>query len=72
LSLANAGIQFFIASHSYFVVKRLYIMAHKQAMSIPVLSFEDGACQVGDLQQEMPKNPIVDESINLYMDEISL
>lgn len=72
LSLANAGVQFFIASHSYFVVKRLYIMAHKQAMSIPVLSFEDGACQVGDLQQEMPKNPIVDESINLYMDEISL
>ena len=55
LSLANAGVQFFIASHSYFVVKRLYIMAHKQAMSIPVLSFEDGACQVGDLQQEMPK-----------------
>lgn len=41
-------------------------------MSIPVLSFEDGACQVGDLQREMPKNPIVDESINLYMDEISL
>lgn len=55
LSLANAGVQFFIASHSYFVVKRLYIMAHKQAMSIPVLSFEDGVCQVGDLQQEMPK-----------------
>lgn len=29
-------------------------------------------CVISDLQQEMPKNPIVDESINLYKDEISL
>lgn len=72
LMLAKAGVQFFIASHSYFVIKRLYIMAHRQEMSVPVLSFNDGECAVSDLQREMPKNPIIDESINLYKDEISL
>lgn len=72
LVLAQAGVQFFMASHSYFVIKRLYIMAHKHEMSIPVLSFDSGKCVVGNLQQEMPQNPIVEESINLYKDEISL
>lgn len=70
--LAQAGVQFFIASHSYFVIKRLYIMAHRADCSIPVLSFEDGECVVGNLQHQMPQNPIIDESINLYKDEISL
>ncbi len=72
LMLANAGVQFFIASHSYFVIKRLYIMAHKHNVNIPVLSFDNGVCEVRELQQEMPKNPIIEESINLYKDEISL
>ncbi|MDO4510957.1 MAG: AAA family ATPase [Bacteroidales bacterium] len=72
LILAKSGVQFFIASHSYFVIKRLYIMAHRQQMSVPVLSFDQGECSVGDLQNEMPQNPIIAESINLYKDEISL
>lgn len=72
VGLSQAGVQFFVSSHSYFVIKRLYIMAHKMEISIPVLSFNDGECMVGDLRKEMPKNPIIDESINLYMDEISL
>lgn len=72
LMLSQGGVQFFISSHSYFVIKRLYIMAHKSDISIPVISFDNGAVEVNDLQQEMPKNPIVDESINLYKDEISL
>lgn len=70
--LADSGIQFFISSHSYFVIKRLYIMAHESNMSIPVLSFENGECAVNDLRKEMPKNSIIDESIAMYKDEISL
>lgn len=72
LLLADSGVQFFIASHSYFVIKRLYIMAHQHDMSIPVLSFNQGQCTISDLKKEMPQNPIVTESINLYKDEISL
>lgn len=72
LLLAQSGVQFFIASHSYFVIKRLYIMAHKEEISIPVLSFDKGTCDISDLRDEMPRNPIIDESIRLYKDELSL
>lgn len=30
MSLSKMGIQFFIASHSYFVIKKLYLLAHQQ------------------------------------------
>ena len=70
--LADAGLQFFISSHSYFVIKRLYIMAHQYNMHIPVLSFDEGSCDISNLQNEMPRNSIIDESIALYHDEISL
>ena len=46
--LADSGIQFFISSHSYFVIKRLYIQAHRKDISIPVLSFEKGICTVSN------------------------
>ena len=70
--LADAGLQFFISSHSYFVIKRLYIMAHQYNMNIPVLSFDEGSCDISNLQNEMPRNSIIDESIALYHDEIGL
>lgn len=70
--LAESGIQFFISTHSYFVIKRLYILAHRKDVSLPVLSFDKGVCSVSDLRNEMPQNPIIDESIALYKDEISL
>ncbi|MCQ2287151.1 MAG: AAA family ATPase [Bacteroidales bacterium] len=70
--LADAGIQFFIASHSYFVIKRLYLMAHQHSMNIPVISFGQEECGVGNLKKAMPKNPIIDESIQLYKEEIML
>ena len=70
--LADAGLQFFISSHSYFVIKRLYIMAHQYNMNIPVLSFDEGSCDISILQNEMPRNSIIDESIALYHDEIGL
>lgn len=70
--LSEAGLQFFISTHSYFVIKRLYIMAHKKGMNIPVLSFDQGNCTIANLKEEMPKNPIIDESIALYKEEISL
>ncbi len=71
--LTNAGLQFFIASHSYFVIKKLYLLAHQKKMSIPVVSFEEnGKCRTSDLRDEMPQNPIIEESIKLYTEEINL
>lgn len=41
--LAARGIQFFLASHSYFIVKKLFLIAQEKGWSIPVCSFCDGA-----------------------------
>jgi AAA15 family ATPase/GTPase len=70
--LANHGIQFFIASHSYFVIKKLFLIAQKQKLSIPVLSKESDSWQQSDLLDDMPSNGIINESIRLYKEEVSL
>lgn len=71
-ALANQGIQFFLASHSYFVVKKLFLIAQEQKISIPVLSYQDNEWVQSDLLDEMPDNPIIDESIRLYEEEVDL
>lgn len=37
LSLAKVGIQIFIATHSYFVIKKLYLLARQNKISIPII-----------------------------------
>lgn len=71
--LAKYGMQFFIASHSYFVIKKLYMLAHTLNMSIPVISFDfSGNVSVSDLKEGMPENPIIAQSIKLYEEELAL
>jgi len=71
--LAQRGIQFFLASHSYFVVKKLFLLAQEQDLSIPVISAHDGQWSVADLKDGMPpQNSIIDESIRLYKEEVEL
>lgn len=71
--LAKYGVQFFIASHSYFVIKKLYNIAAKNNFSIPVVSFEtDGEVKRLDLEDGMPENSIIEESVRLYREELAL
>lgn len=70
--LAECGIQFFLASHSYFVVKKLFLIAQERNISIPVISEQDSTWSIANLKNEMPKNSIIDESINLYKAEVRL
>ena len=69
-ALAESGIQFFLASHSYFVIKKLYLISQQKEMSIPIISAETWHSE--DLQNGMIDNPIIDESIRLYKEEIDL
>lgn len=68
----DMGIQVFIASHSYFVIKKLYLNALKRKMSIPCISMSgaEGICYY-DLAEGMPENSIINESVRLYEEEIS-
>lgn len=71
-TLAERGIQFFLASHSYFVVKKLFLIAQEKNMSIPLISADAGKWLTSDLKEGMPDNSIIDESIRLYQEEVGL
>ncbi len=69
--LVDAGIQFFIATHSYFVVKKLYLIALKNRVSIPVfMPGSDGNWEQQDLKNGIPDNEIINESIRLFNEEL--
>lgn len=71
--LAEAGIQFFIATHSYFVVKKLHLVSKSEAVSIPLLSLVPGAAaSYFDLADGLPENPIIAESVKLYEEEVEI
>lgn len=70
--MAKAGVQFFISTHSYFVIKNLYILARQEGLSIPTISFESDGVKQYDLKDGMPANPIIQESVNIYKREVLL
>lgn len=77
--LAEAGIQFFMASHSYFVIKKLYLAAQKHNnLSIMIISADDAVdhdnqhWSTTNLRDGLPENPIINESIRLYKEEVEL
>jgi AAA15 family ATPase/GTPase len=71
--LAECGIQFFMASHSYFVIKKLFLISQKKNnLSIPILSGEGDKWHVANLKAELPSNSIIDQSIQLYKEEVEL
>jgi AAA15 family ATPase/GTPase len=69
--LSDCGIQIFMASHSYFVIKKLFLIAQKKSnFSIPVISMMDGVWHTENLRDGLPDNPIINESIQLYKEEV--
>lgn len=71
-TLASRGIQIFIATHSYFVLKKLYLIAQQNELSIPLAAHGGEGWQFSDLNLGMPDNAIVAESVRLYEQEIDL
>lgn len=71
--LSEQGIQFFITTHSYFVVKKLYLIAIKKQNAMPVLLADDqGNWLQRDLKDGMPQNSIINEAIRLFDEEMEL
>lgn len=72
-ALSANGMQIFLSTHSYFVVKKLALIAKKAegAVSIPIASMEkDGSSRYADLMDGLPDNAIIDESVRLYREEL--
>jgi AAA15 family ATPase/GTPase len=70
--LADRGIQFFLASHSYFVVKKLVLIAQEKNIHIPTITVQDQVWTESDLIEGMPDNPIISESVRLYEEEVRI
>lgn len=72
VALANAGIQVFIASHSYFVVKKLYLCAVTEKINIPVFKVDSELnWSEHRLNDGIPENEIINESVRLFEEELS-
>ena len=65
------GIQFFITTHSYFVIKKLYLLAMLEQGMVNCISLENIGNNFNcDLFDGMPPNSIINTSVNLYRQEI--
>lgn len=65
------GLQIFITSHSYFVIKKLFLIAMKKKGLVSCISLNKGEdIKICDLNDGMPDNSIIDTSIKLYEQEI--
>jgi AAA15 family ATPase/GTPase len=71
--LSQAGLQFFLASHSYFVIKKLSVLAQKNPeMTIMILSTDGDAWEISNLADGLPENSIINESIRIYEEKLNL
>jgi len=70
--LSQTGIQIFMATHSYFVIKKLFLLAQENNMSIPTAFYDQNNWLFSNLRDEMPDNSIIRESVNLYKKEVEL
>jgi len=70
--LAKLGMQFFIVTHSYFVIKKFYLIAQQKKLNIPIAFYEDNKWAYNDLKNEIPNNSIVNEYIKLHIEELGL
>ncbi|MDP8207032.1 MAG: ATP-binding protein [Candidatus Electryonea clarkiae] len=71
-----AGIQIYLATHSYFVIKQLELIARKNQFDIPICSLnnEEGNVthSINNLRDGVPDNPIIDVSIEQFEEDLRM
>jgi predicted ATPase len=75
--MSQAGIQIFLTSHSYFMVKQLSIIARREQSFINFISLvkEKGApvaIQTGNLQEGLPDNPIIQAAMEMFREDLNI
>ncbi|MCB5230574.1 MAG: hypothetical protein LHW55_02995 [Candidatus Cloacimonetes bacterium] len=71
--LATKGIQFFLATHSQFVLKKLYLISQSHSLSVPIIINEANTWIQYDLLDDIIlDNSIIIGSIPLYEEEVDL
>lgn len=75
--MARAGIQIFIATHSFFILKQLHISAKRTATTTKCFSLQREKGQMiqwdtYNLMHEFPENPISEEAIRMADEQVML
>ena len=75
--MAKAGIQVFIATHNYFVLKQMYLCAKRENVKTNCYKLEKEKGKtveysIYDLTDEFPENEISEEAISMADQEIKL
>jgi AAA15 family ATPase/GTPase len=74
--LSQVGVQVFIATHSYFIIKAFHLLAleHEDDISFFNMKNKDNIVNIekSNLKDGMPQNEIVDSSIELFNKENSI
>lgn len=75
--MASAGIQVFVATHDYFVLKQFELLARRLDRDIRICSLDRQADRsirhsISDLGEGMPDNPIIDTSLELLEQDMNL
>ena len=66
----DLGLQVIITSHSYFVIKKMHLIALKRKQPLSCISLTSDGAKYYDMSNGMPDNSIIDESIRLYEEEV--
>lgn len=75
--MAKAGVQVFIATHNYFVLKQMHLVAKRDAIKTNCysLSRDKGKpvdVKISNLQEELPENEISEEAERMAEEEVKL
>ncbi|OGR37738.1 MAG: hypothetical protein A2051_06840 [Desulfovibrionales bacterium GWA2_65_9] len=70
--LASSGVQIFMATHSYFVMKKLFLMAKAKELNVQVVSLSSQGAAFSNLADGMPDNSIIDTSVKLFVEEMKI
>jgi len=75
--MSKAGVQIFITSHNYFLIKQLAIIARRDNTDINCFSLDKERNKsvkysVRNLKDGVPDNPIIQEAITMFNEEIKL
>ncbi len=74
--LSHSGIQVFISTHSFFVIKQLELIARREKSTIMCCSLNKTDKTItpvfSDLKFGMPSNPIIDVALQIFDEEIEL
>src|SRR5690606_8721083 len=75
VDMSKAGVQIFLSSHNYFMIKQLAIIAKKRKSDINCISLKKNVDKqieydIQNIKDGLPNNPIIEEALQMFNEDI--